>query len=231
MLQHTFTWRRRHSCAHTDIHSQRFPAGNQTRDNLFCHTLISTSLPLFPVSCYSSSSFSSLVFSPPLKDSISNLNIPLMSPLLLLKILSPNQIHQLALTLLLLHFALVSVKPRKLDLLSGSLSSSSSSSFPLCARTPSLLSVVREGFSVHFPPSVSLSASSSLLSLLRMTSLPSVISPPSLVVSRGLLLFFCSGFQAACPPVAPLLLLLLRHSSVHAAGEPVTDESACLSLC
>lgn len=53
MLQHTFTWRRRHSCAHTDIHSQQFPAGNQTRDNLFCHTLISTSLPLFSASCYS----------------------------------------------------------------------------------------------------------------------------------------------------------------------------------
>lgn len=59
-----------------------------------------------------------------------------MSPLLLLKILSPNQIHQLALMLLLL-LSFMSVKPRKLDLLSGT-PTSSSSSFSLCPSTPLL---------------------------------------------------------------------------------------------
>lgn len=59
-----------------------------------------------------------------------------MSPLLLLKILSPNQIHQLAPMLLLL-LSFMSVKPRKLDLLSGT-PTSSSSSFSLCPSTPLL---------------------------------------------------------------------------------------------
>lgn len=156
-----------------------------------------------------------------------------MSPLLLLKILSPNQIHQLALMLLLL-LSFMSVKPRKLDLLSG---------------TPHLLLFFFFTLSEHslaFLPSGKASVCAFLslcpcqlhparsLSLVWMTSLLSVISlfspPLSLDVSHAFASLFCSAFQAACPPIA-LLLLLLRHSSVHAAGEPVTDESACLSLC
>lgn len=132
-----------------------------------------------------------------------------MSPLLLLKILSPNQIHQLALTLLLL-FALVSVKPRKLDLLSGSLcsSSSSSSSFPLCECNPSLLSPVREGFSFRFLPSVSLSASSSFLALSApndfspLSDLSPFPSPPPVhMVSPVLLLCFAPFFRQLVLPL------------------------------
>lgn len=220
-----------------DIHSRQFPAGNQTRDNLLCHTLITTSLPLFSCICYSLfffffhpvffpstqrqhllSQYSSHVSAPPSKNTppqIKSINLPSRSSSSSLSCQS---------------------SPRKLDLLSGSVSSSSCSSyFPLCARTPALLSPVREGFSVRSPPSVSLSAPSSLLPLASPNdfspSLPlslSVRSPLPLSRSRFAPLF-CFGLQAACPPVAPLLLLL-RHSSVHAAGEPVTDESARLSL-
>lgn len=138
MLQHTVRRKRRHSCRHG--RSQEAGAG------IICSvTLRSQHLALrspYAVILPSSSS----VFPAPLKDNISDVNIPLMSLPLLLKILSPNQIHQLALMLLL--SALVSAEPRKLDLLSGSLSSSSSSSsFPLCTRTPSLLlSPDRDGF-------------------------------------------------------------------------------------
>lgn len=193
--------------------------GNQTRDNLFCHTLISTSLTLSQSPVILSSSSSSLVSSLLLKDSISNLYILLMSALLLLKILSPNQIHQLAPMLLLL-FALVSVKPRKLDLLSGSLSSSFFSSLPLCARTSTLLSPVSEGFSVRFPHSVSLSASSSLLPLLALNdfspltvSLFLSVSPLPLLwslvyYSSVLFRFFSSSLYPHCtssPPPAPEL--------------------------
>lgn len=241
MLQHTFTMRRRHSCANTDTHSQRFPVGNQTRDNLFCHTLISTSLTLSQSPVILSSSSSSLVSSLLLKDSISNLYILLMSALLLLKILSPNQIYQLAPMLLLL-FALVSVKPRKLDLLSGSLSSSSFLLFHFVHALPRFSPPSGKASLCAFLPLCPCQLHPACsLSLLRMTSLPSVIflcfSPPSLMVSCVLLrcfvpfFFFVAFFlQAACPLIAPLLLLL-RQSSVHAAGEPVTDENACLSLC
>lgn len=121
-----------------------------------------------------------------------------MSPLLLLKILSPHQIHQLALTLPPPPPPRSRVQPRMLDLLSGSLFSSSSS-FPLCARTPSLLSVVSEGFSVHFSPSVSLSASSSLLRVPAPNDfypLSDLSSP-----SRGLLLFFTLVFRQLVLPL------------------------------
>lgn len=123
-----------------------------------------------------------------------------MSPLLLLKILSPHQIHQLALTLPPPPPPppRSRVQPRMLDLLSGSLFSSSSS-FPLCARTPSLLSVVSEGFSVHFSPSVSLSASSSLLRVPAPNDfypLSDLSSP-----SRGLLRFFTLVFRQLVLPL------------------------------
>lgn len=120
----------------------RTPAAVSRLEIICCVTLRSQHFPSFL-----------LMFSPLLqcfipghsKTTISHINILLMSLLLLLKILSPNQIHQLAphapppLPPLLL-----SVEPPKLDLLSDSLSSSSSSSSsssPLCTHSPSLLSL------------------------------------------------------------------------------------------
>lgn len=124
-----------HARTRTNTHSGFL---RETRPEIICSvTLTSQHLsPLYLSPVILSSSSSPLVFSPPLTDRISNLNIPLMSPLLLLKILSPNQIHQLALMLLLL-LSFMSVKPRKLDLLSGT-PTSSSSSFSLCPSTPLL---------------------------------------------------------------------------------------------
>lgn len=80
-----------------------------------------------------------------------------MSSALLLKILPPNQIHQLGCSLLLLRIVPVSVKPHELDLLSVFPSSSSSFSLVL-----SVLSAVRHDSAVRFSPSASLSASSGL---------------------------------------------------------------------
>ena len=237
MPKHTFTWKRRHSSASMDIHSRQFPAGNQTRDNLFCHTLISTSLPLFSCICYSlffffhpvffSSTqrrhllfqYSSHVSAPPSKNTppqIKSINLPSRSSSSSLSCQS---------------------SPRKLDLLSGSVSSSScSSSFPLCARTPALLSPVREGFSVRSPPSVSLSAPSSLLPLASPNdfspSLPLSLSPfvpPSHSLVLDLLLCFAPVYRQLVLP----LHLFSSSCATALSMQPVSPSlmRAPVSLC
>ena len=105
---HAVRWGRRRSCAYKDAHSSFLQA---TRAEIIFSVTLRSLFSPSPITPRSSSP-------PPLKDNISNLSIPLMPPLLLLKIFPLNQIHQLALTLLLL-FALASVKPRKLDLSLG----------------------------------------------------------------------------------------------------------------
>lgn len=154
-----------------------------------------------------------------LKDSISHLGIPLMPLLLFLKILPPNQIYQLALALLLFSSCVKSCS------LSCPLDSPFFFFFPtFCAHSRASLPV-RRGFSERFPRSVSLSPS--FLPALNDFSLLCDCSVCPASLSRA----FSSDFSGSFfPPVAPLPLLL-RHCSVHAASEPVTDESACLSLC
>lgn len=137
-----------------------------------------------------------------------------MSPLLLLKILSPNQIHQLALMLLLL-LSFMSVKPRKLDLLLGTPPP------PLLlfhfVRALPCFSSIRKGFCVRFPLSVSLSASSSSLPLPGLNDFSplcdlSFFSPSlSRCLSRfcsSVLLCFSGSLSPHCsssPPPAPQL--------------------------
>lgn len=124
-------------------------------DNLLCHTLSSVAgdslllLLLLPLLFFLQSVSFLLLLLLLSKDNTSQLNIPPVSSPLLLKILSPNQIHQLALTLLLLLLLdLVSVKPSKHILPSDSFSSSSSfpSSFIHFAHAPpSLLLLLPAG--------------------------------------------------------------------------------------
>lgn len=156
-----------------------------------------------------------------------------MSPLLLLKILSPNQIHQLALMLLLL-LSFMSVKPRKLDLLSG---------------TPHLLLFFFFTLSEHslaFLPSGKASVCAFLslcpcqlhparsLSLVWMTSLLSVISlfspPLSLLMSLTLLLLcFALLFRQLVPP----LLFFSSSCATALSTQPVSPSlmRAPVSLC
>ncbi|MEQ2175678.1 hypothetical protein GOODEAATRI_020286 [Goodea atripinnis] len=111
---------------------------------------------------------------------------------------------------------------------SGSVSSSFySSSSPLCTNTPASFSI-RKGFSVCLPLSESLSDCTSVLLLPALNDFSLLCDRFVYPASLSLVWF---------PPVYMQLFLrvtssplFLRHGSVHAAGESVTDETACLSM-
>lgn len=225
ILQHTFTWRRRHSCAFTDTHSQRFPAGNQTRDNMFCHTLISTSLPLFSVSLYSLFFFLPSFFSPTQRIRESQYASHVSAPPS--KNTLPTSNPSTALTLpLLLCFALVSSPV-------SSTSCQAPASPPLLLfhfvhALPHFSPPSPKASLCTFSPSVSLSASPSLLPL----SAPNDFYPLSDLssLSRGLLLFFALVFRQL---VLPLHLSSSSSCATALSTQPVSPSlmRVPVSLC